>query len=96
MGWEARTRAQGRSEAEGVRWEHEEPENGRGLESNRLARREGLWTRRDVAEFLSVSTRTVQRLEERGILRRCPGLRSAVRFPVGDVRKLASADWKEI
>jgi hypothetical protein len=48
------------------------------------------------AEFLGVSTRTVQRLEDRGILRRCPALGSAVRFPVGDVRKLASADWKEI
>jgi excisionase family DNA binding protein len=58
--------------------------------------RRGTMTRKEVAEFLGVSTRTVQRLEDRGILRRCPALGSAVRFPVGDVRKLASADWKEI
>lgn len=57
--------------------------------------RRGTMTRKEVAVYLGVSPRTVQRMEAKGYLRRCPALGSAVRFPVGDVLKLASADWKE-
>lgn len=95
MGWEARARAERRREIGEAHPGHDEAAHEVRFGGNRLARTEGLWTRRDVADFLSVSTRTVQRMEDRGILRRCPGLGSAVRFPIGDVRKLASADWKE-
>jgi len=66
-----------------------------GMENDGERPRRGTMTRKEVAEYLGVSTRTVQRIETRGILRRCPALGSAVRFPIGDVLKLASADWKE-
>jgi DNA-binding transcriptional regulator YiaG len=56
----------------------------------------GILTQEQVAWVLNVSTRHVRRLEERGILRRCPNLGGAVGYAVSDVLKLASArPWKE-
>ncbi len=56
-----------------------------------IAKRGGTLTRAQVAEFLQVSTKTVQRLEADGRLGRCRSLGGAVRYPARDVLKLASA-----
>jgi hypothetical protein len=52
-------------------------------------------TRGEVAAFLRVSPRTVQRLDASGRLRRCPGFGSLVRYASSDVLRLASAQRKE-
>ena len=48
-------------------------------------------TRQEVADFLRLSSKTVQRLEASGRLRRCPGLGTVVRYAASDVLRLASA-----
>jgi excisionase family DNA binding protein len=50
-----------------------------------------LLTREEVAAYLGVSTRKIQRMEAAGTLTRCPGLGSVVRFAARDVLRLASA-----
>jgi len=52
-------------------------------------------TRGEVAAFLRVSRRTVQRMEVSGRLRRCPGFGTLVRYSSSDVLRLASAKGKE-
>ena len=61
------------------------------LRESMTGKNEGRWTRQDVAEFLNVSPKTVQRMESKGILVRCPNLGASVRFDPRDVRRLASA-----
>ena len=48
-------------------------------------------TRSEVALYLGVSTRKLQRMEEKGALTRCPSLGSVVRYSARDVLRLASA-----
>jgi hypothetical protein len=48
-------------------------------------------TRDEVAAYLDVSVRKVQRMEVSGRLARCPGLGSVVRYAARDVLRLASA-----
>lgn len=57
----------------------------------------GILTRAEVAAFLSVSKKKVQRLDDngKGPLPRCPGLGSVVRYSSRDVLRLASANRKE-
>ncbi len=53
-------------------------------------------SREEAAAFLGVNVKTLQRLEAKGRLERCPGLGGAVRYRASDVLKLASArPWKE-
>lgn len=66
-----------------------------GMDADRIRPVRGVMTRQEAADYLAVSVRKIQRLEAQGLLRRCPGLGGAVRYPIGDVLKLASADWKE-
>ena len=47
-------------------------------------------TRAEVAAFLGVSTKKLQRMEARGTLKRCPGLGTVVRYRASDVLRLAS------
>lgn len=53
--------------------------------------RQGLLSRAELAAFLGLSTKQVQRMEAAGTLRRCPGLGTVVRYAARDVLKLASA-----
>ena len=53
-------------------------------------------TRPEVAAYLGVSVKTVQRMEADGALRRCPALRGAVLYAARDVVRLASAPGKEL
>ncbi len=56
---------------------------------------EGMWTAKDVAAFLKVSTRWVQDAAARGILphRRLPGLRkTGVRFVPDEIRAYAHGE----
>ena len=48
-------------------------------------------TRAEVAAWLGVSTKCVQRWEVAGRLPRCPGLGAVVRYSARDVLRLASA-----
>jgi len=48
-------------------------------------------SRAGVAAYLGVSTKTVQRMESQGKLRRCPGLGGVVLYSARDVLRLASA-----
>lgn len=48
-------------------------------------------TRPELAAYLGVSTRKIQRMEVSGKLVRCPGLGSVVRYAARDVLRLASA-----
>jgi hypothetical protein len=48
-------------------------------------------SRPEVAAYLGVSTKKIQRMEAAGTLNRCPGLGSVVRFAARDVLRLASA-----
>ena len=48
-------------------------------------------SRPELAAYLGVSTRKVQRMEAAGSVARCPGLGSVVRYAARDVLKLASA-----
>ena len=52
-------------------------------------------TREEVAIFLGVSTRKLQRMEAAGRLTRCPGLGSVVRYSARDVLRLASASSRK-
>lgn len=47
--------------------------------------------RSEVADYLGVSTRKIQRMEAAGTLRRCPNLGTVVRYAARDVLRLASA-----
>lgn len=47
--------------------------------------------REQVAVFLGVSTKKVQRIQARGVLRPCTGLDGVLRCRAGDVLRLASA-----
>ena len=48
-------------------------------------------TRAELAAYLGVSTRKLQRMEAAGTLRRCPNLGTVVRYAARDVLRLASA-----
>ena len=48
-------------------------------------------SRSELAAYLGVSTRKIQRMESAGTLTRCSGLGSVVRYAARDVLKLASA-----
>jgi len=52
-------------------------------------------TRAELAVYLSVSEKKIQRMEAAGTLTRCPGLGSAVRYSASDVRRLASASSRK-
>ena len=52
-------------------------------------------TREEVAIFLGVSTKKLQRMEAAGTLARCPGLGSVVRYAARDVLRLASASSRK-
>jgi hypothetical protein len=52
-------------------------------------------TREEAAAFRGLSTRQLQRLEDRGELVRCPGSDHPVSYPARDVLRLASADGRE-
>jgi len=62
----------------------------RGLAVEKLAQGSNL-TRPEVAAWLGVSTKCVQRLEAAGRLARCLGLGAVVRYAARDVLRLASA-----
>ncbi len=53
-------------------------------------------TREEAAAFLGVSTKHLQRLEERGQLRRCSGCEHPVFYAARDILRLASAMGKEV
>jgi hypothetical protein len=48
-------------------------------------------SRAGVAAYLGVSTKTIQRMEAQGKLRRCPGMGGVVLYSARDVLRLASA-----
>ena len=50
----------------------------------------------EVAKYLRCSTRTVQRLEDRKKLVRCPSITGAVFYAARDVLRLASAKGKKV
>ena len=52
-------------------------------------------TREEVAAHLGVSSKKVQRMETEGVLVRCPGLGTVVRFAARDVQRLASASSRK-
>ena len=52
-------------------------------------------TRPEVAAWLGVSTKCVQRWDAMGGLRRCPGLGGVVRYSARDVLRLASASSRK-
>jgi hypothetical protein len=52
-------------------------------------------TREELAAHLDVSTKKLRRMELKKKLRRCPDLGKVVRYPAGDVLRLASALGKE-
>lgn len=52
-------------------------------------------TRSQLADYLGVSTRKVQRMEGAGIIARCPNMGGVVRYASRDVLLLASAQGKE-
>jgi len=47
--------------------------------------------REEAAEILGVSTKKLQRMEAKGELERCSDISGVVRYPAGDVQRLASA-----
>jgi len=51
--------------------------------------------RYEAAAYLRISTRTLQRWEDAGRIRRCPGYGSSVIYAARDVLRLASAPRKE-
>ncbi len=56
----------------------------------------GIVTQEQAAWVLNVSGRHLRRLEDRGVIQRCPNLGGTVGYAVSDVLKLASArPWKE-
>jgi hypothetical protein len=48
-------------------------------------------SRPEAAAYLGVSTRKLQRMEDAGTLRRCPGLGAVVKYAARDILRLASA-----
>jgi len=48
-------------------------------------------TRKELAAWLGVSTRKIQRMEAAGTIRRCPNLGTVVRYAARDVLRLARA-----
>jgi DeoR/GlpR family transcriptional regulator of sugar metabolism len=60
-----------------------------------IGKRDGVVTRKQVAEYFGVDVKTIQRMEAKGVLTRCPGLLGAVRYRARDVLRLASAPGKE-
>jgi hypothetical protein len=52
-------------------------------------------TREEVAAHLGVSGKKIQRMETAGLLTRCPGLGTVVRFAARDVLRLASASSRK-
>jgi len=54
-------------------------------------RQRGTLNRGEVAAYLGVSTKKVQRMEAKGQLRRCSNLDGVVRYLASDVLRLASA-----
>ena len=79
---EAVSRSEGSGESQGTQYRHR-------LEA------EPLWSVKDVARFLSVSEKTVRRMEARGEIQRCRHFVTLVRFRPRDVGGLASAPGKE-
>ena len=69
-------------------------EEARAVATEKL-RNGGLLTREEVAAYIDGSTKKVQRLENAGLLRRCPNLGALVRYAASDVLRLASAKGKE-
>jgi hypothetical protein len=84
------------SEAAGV---EREAETHAALDMAEIAKRDGLVTRQQVADYLGVSYKKVQRWDPKNgknaILKRCPGLPGVVRYRARDVLRLASAPGKE-
>ena len=71
----------------------ERPRRGKGtlgLSEDRL-RMGAPMTRSETAEYLRLSTRTIQRMEAAGKLPRCSGFGTVVRYAARDVLRLASA-----
>ncbi len=66
-----------------------------GSEVAERAKSNGTVTRREAAAFLRVSTKTVQRMEAAGQMRRCPGLAAVVRYAAREVLRLASVRGRE-
>jgi hypothetical protein len=66
----------------------EEPD---GSEVTERAASDGVVTREEAAAYLRMSTKSIQRMESDGRLKRCPGLGAVVRYRARDVLKLASA-----
>lgn len=77
-------------EARGGSFRTSEEPTLRASASTKLAQGAAL-TRPELAAFLGVSTRKLQRMEASGRLVRCPGLGSVVRYAARDVLRLASA-----
>lgn len=61
------------------------------LRAAELVRNGSQLKRQEVADFLGVSTRKIQRMEAAGTIRRCPNLGTVVRYAARDVLRLASA-----
>ncbi len=53
-------------------------------------------TRPEAAAYLGVSTKTIQRMEADGQLRRCPGRGGVVRYAARDVLRIASAKGRGV
>jgi hypothetical protein len=51
--------------------------------------------RLEAAAYLGVSTRKLQRMEDAGQLKRCPGMGAVVRYAARDVLRLASASSRK-
>ena len=68
--------------------------NLRALAVEKLAQGANL-TRPEVAAWLGVSTKCLQRWDSTGRLRRCPGLGTVVRYAARDVLRLASASSRK-
>jgi hypothetical protein len=62
----------------------------RAIASEKIAQGAHL-TRPEVAAYLDVSTRKIQRMEVSGKLARCRGMGTVVRYAASDVQQLASA-----
>lgn len=60
----------------------------------KLAEAGGTVTRDQAAALLNTSTKKIQRLQIKGKLQPCPELLPLVRYPAGDVLRLASANGR--
>ena len=83
--------------AEAVRSKEVTSDVARGIERAVFERAQtnGTVTREEVAAFLRVSTKKIQRMDAQGRLPRCPHLDGVVRYRARDVLRLASASGKE-